>query len=113
MTKPWQTSFGIATSWQSRPPTRGSESFYMEGMGFGLPALATTSGAAVETVQHGVNGFLIAPVDIAGLSQHITRLIQDRACWPKWTGGLNTYAAHPTWQQSTETIRRFLLKSAR
>ena len=31
---------------------------YMEGMGFGLPALATTSGAASETIRHGMNGFL-------------------------------------------------------
>ena len=87
---------------------------YMEGMGFGLPALATTSGAAIETIQHGHNGFLIAPGDIAGLSQHVTRLIQDRALLAEMgQAALNTYAAHPTWQQSTETIRRFLLKIAR
>ena len=69
---------------------------YMEGMGFGLPALATTSGAASETVRHGVNGFLIAPVDVAGLSQHVTRLIQDRALLAEMgQAALNTYAGSP------------------
>ena len=86
---------------------------YMEGMGFGLPALATTSGAASETVRHGVNGFLIAPDDIAGLSQHVTHLIQDRPLLAEMgQAALNTYAAHPTWQQSAEAIRRFLQKIA-
>lgn len=86
---------------------------YMEGMGFGLPALATSSGAAHETVEHGVNGFLTHPDDVAGLAQHVTRLIQDRALLAEMgQAALRTYAAHPTWEQSAETIRRFLLKIA-
>ena len=87
---------------------------YMEGMGFGLPALGTSSGAASETIRHGVNGFLTPPDDVAGLSQHVTRLIQDRTLLSEMgQAALAAYAAHPTWEQSGETIRRFLLKIAR
>ena len=83
---------------------------YMEGMGFGLPALATTSGAASETIKHGMNGFLVARDDVAGLAQHIMHLIQDRALLAEMgQAALTTYEDHPTWEQSAETIRRFLL----
>ena len=32
---------------------------YLEGMSFGLPAIGTTAGAAVEIIQDGVNGYLV------------------------------------------------------
>ena len=86
---------------------------YMEGMGFGLPALATTSGAASETIKHGMNGLLIARDDVAGLAQHIMRLIQDRALLAEMgQAALTTYKDHPTWEQSAETVRQFLLEIA-
>ena len=83
---------------------------YMEGMGFGLPALATTSGAASETIKHGMNGLLIARDDVSGLAQHVMRLVQDRALLAEMgQAALTTYEDHPTWEQSAETIRQFLL----
>lgn len=86
---------------------------YMEGMGFGLPALATTSGAASETIRHGENGFLIAPGDAAGLGRHVMRLAQDRALLGRMgLEALTTYQAHPTWGESVDTVRRFLLETA-
>ena len=36
---------------------------YLEGMGFGLPAIGTTAGAAGEIITHGENGYLIQPDD--------------------------------------------------
>lgn len=86
---------------------------YMEGMGFGLPALATTSGAASETIKHGVNGFLVAPDDVSGLAQHVMRLVQDRTLLAEvGLKALTTYEDHPTWEQSAETVRQFLLEIA-
>ena len=83
---------------------------YMEGMGFGLPALATTSGAASETVRHGVNGFLAASDDVSGLAQHVMRLVQDRALLAEMgQAALRTYKDHPTWEESAEIVRQFLL----
>ncbi|MCL6560346.1 MAG: glycosyltransferase, partial [Firmicutes bacterium] len=41
---------------------------YLEGMAFGLPALATTKGAAQEIITSGKDGFLIAPGDAATLA---------------------------------------------
>ena len=84
---------------------------YMEGMGFGLPALGTTSGAASETIRHGLNGFLVAPEDVSGLAQHVMRLIQDRALLAEMGQvALSTYADHPTWEESAESVRQFLLE---
>ena len=86
---------------------------YMEGMGFGLPALATTSGAASETIRHGVNGFLTPRDDVSGLAQHIMRLVQDRALLAEMSlAALATFEDHPSWEQSTETVRQFLLRIA-
>ena len=86
---------------------------YMEGMGFGLPALGTTSGAAPETIRHGLNGFLVAPDDVSGLAQHVMRLVQDRKLLAEMgQAALTTYEEHPTWEQSAETVRRFLLEMA-
>ena len=86
---------------------------YMEGMGFGLPALGTTSGAAPETIRHGLNGFLVAPDDVSGLAQHVMQLIQDRALLSEMgQAALTTYEEHPTWEQSAETVRQFLLEMA-
>ena len=86
---------------------------YMEGMGFGLPALATTSGAASETVKHGANGFLIAPDDVSGLAQHVMQLVQDRSLLVEMgLAALTTYEDHPTWEQSAEIVRQFLLEMA-
>lgn len=86
---------------------------YMEGMGFGLPALATTSGAASETIRDGANGFLVAPEDAVGLGQHVMRLARDRALLGRMgVEALSTYQAHPTWERSVESVRQFLVEMA-
>ena len=86
---------------------------YMEGMGFGLPALGTTAGAASETIRHGLNGFLVPPDDVSGLAQHVMSLIQDRKLLAEMgQAALTTYRDHPTWEQSAETVRQFLLEMA-
>lgn len=83
---------------------------YLEGMSYGLPALATTSGAAGEIITDGVNGFMVAPGDVAALTGRIEALAADRALVARLgTAAWARYAAHPTWDEATATIREFLL----
>ncbi len=87
---------------------------YLEGMGFGLPAIATEGGAAREIITPGVDGFLIQPGDAQALRGYLWQLSQDRtlllqlslAAWQR-------YLCHPTWSQTGQRIREFLLSLLR
>ncbi len=86
---------------------------YLEGMAFGLPAMAcsATAGAAGEIITHGENGFLIAPNDVEALAGHIQTLIRDRERLAVMSlAALERYKAHPIWEQNAERIRNFLLE---
>jgi len=50
---------------------------YLEGMGFGLPAIATTSGAASEFITDGENGYLIPPENSSVLADRLATLASD------------------------------------
>ena len=82
---------------------------YLEGMAFGLPAVGGAAGGASEIIRDGENGFLIRAGDSAALADGLRRLADDR----DWLERLSieaarTFRTHPTWEQTTETIRRFL-----
>ena len=47
---------------------------YLEGMQFGLPAIAGSAGAAKEIITHGHNGFLVPPGNPEALAHHIALL---------------------------------------
>src|SRR5258706_2182268 len=47
---------------------------YLEGMGFGLPAIGTTAGAASEVIKHGEDGYLITPDDVPALTNILNEL---------------------------------------
>lgn len=82
---------------------------YLEGMAFGLPAIATTSGAAHETVIHDYNGYLIPPGDSRRLALHLGRLAKNRK--EKLRLSLNALATQqqgPTWKNTAQTIHKFL-----
>jgi glycosyltransferase involved in cell wall biosynthesis len=84
---------------------------YLEGMAFGLPAIAcsATAGAAGEIIMHGENGFLIAPNDVEALAGHIQTLMRDRERLAAMSlAALERYRAHPTWEQSAGSIRNYL-----
>lgn len=84
---------------------------YLEGMAFGLPALASTAGAAREIVTDGENGFLVAPGDAAALTARIELLAADRVLLARLrAAAFARFAAHPSWTDTTTTIREFLLK---
>jgi glycosyltransferase involved in cell wall biosynthesis len=84
---------------------------YLEGMGFGLPAIATTAGGSSEFITHNVNGYLIPQEDAAIISKYIARLTEDRHLLIKMSrSALERYHQHPTWENTSERIRGFLEK---
>lgn len=83
---------------------------YLEGMAYGLPAVATTGGGASEIVQDGLNGLLVPPENSDALARALLSLAGDR----ERLGRMRLAArAHfdefPTWQQATEAVHQFLL----
>jgi glycosyltransferase involved in cell wall biosynthesis len=84
---------------------------YLEAMAYGLPVIATTAGAAGETVVDGVNGFLVPPDDVSALAQHIRLLHEDRArLWSMSSAARESYTAAPTWAENMAAAREFLLR---
>ena len=83
---------------------------YLEGFGFGLPALAGAPGGAREIVRHGENGYLVAPGDAAAIAAALQTLHRDRRLLTRMSlAARTTYEAHPDWEETLETIHQFLL----
>ena len=82
---------------------------YLEGMGLGLPALATLAGGTVELVDDGKTGYLIPPEKPEFLADRLMALIQDRRLLAEMGLQARTaFISHPTWQESMGGIRDFL-----
>jgi glycosyltransferase involved in cell wall biosynthesis len=82
---------------------------YLEGMQFGLPAIAGTGGAAKEIITHGHNGFLVPPGNPEALAHHLDLLIQDRDLLQQMSlAAHQAAAAHPTWNDSGARARDFI-----
>jgi glycosyltransferase involved in cell wall biosynthesis len=82
---------------------------YLEGMGFGLPAIATTAGAAGEIIAQGENGYLVPPGDATALADRIRVLTQDREKLSAMSlAARQRFECQPGWQASGEKIREFL-----
>ena len=83
---------------------------YLEGMGFGLPAIAGRGGAAHEIVTEGKNGFLVAAADTAVLCHHIQTLHNNRTRLAEMSyAAYQHFQTQPNWPQSMSKIRSFLL----
>jgi len=83
---------------------------YLEGMGFGLPAIATSAGAAGEIITSGKDGFIIPPEDESALAHRLEELIQDRERLQSMSlAARQRYEAQPTWEASMQRVRSFLL----
>jgi glycosyltransferase involved in cell wall biosynthesis len=82
---------------------------YLEGMSHGLPAIATTAGAAHELIRDGENGFLIPPQNAAQLAQRLQALINNRHLLTRLSlSALDSLHHHPTWETSMSRARHFL-----
>jgi glycosyltransferase involved in cell wall biosynthesis len=82
---------------------------YLEGMGFGLPAIGTTAGAAGEVITRGKDGFLIEPDDDVRLARILDELANDREVLVRLSlNALKRYKSQPRWEQTAGRIREFL-----
>lgn len=82
---------------------------YLEGMGFGLPAIGTTAGAAGEIIDHGQTGYLIDPDDSRALAGYLQTLAEDRGLLERLSlNARERYLRQPSWPETAENIRTFL-----
>ena len=82
---------------------------YLEGMGFGLPAIGTTAGGAGELIEEGHNGYLIRPGDAKALAAHLARLESDRDHLLSMSLVARArFEAHPSWENSMAGAVPFL-----
>jgi glycosyltransferase involved in cell wall biosynthesis len=87
---------------------------YLEGMGFGLPAIGTHTGAAGEIIGHGETGYLIDPQDSASLAGYLRSLAEDRDQLARLSlNARERYLRQPSWQETAKNIRKFLLEMVR
>jgi glycosyltransferase involved in cell wall biosynthesis len=86
---------------------------YMEAMGYGLPVIGSTAGAASEIITHGKNGFCLPPDTPAILAQHLYLLAEDRRLLLRLgLAAHKRFHAHPTWAESMASVRVFLQETA-
>jgi glycosyltransferase involved in cell wall biosynthesis len=84
---------------------------YLEGMGFGLPAIGTTAGAAGEIIEDGKTGYLIGPGDSKTLAARLAGLWADRGLLTRLSlEARRRYLRQPKWEQTAGQIREFLQK---
>lgn len=82
---------------------------YLEGMSFGLPAIASRAGGASETVTGGENGVLVEPDDPAAVARAIERFDSDRdRLAAMGRAARRRYERHPGWSETTARVRRLL-----
>jgi glycosyltransferase involved in cell wall biosynthesis len=82
---------------------------YLEGMGFGLPGIGTTAGAAGEIITTGRDGFLVEPGSPAALASCLDQLACERERLMEMSmSARQRYLAHPTWEKTAEQVRGFL-----
>ncbi len=83
---------------------------YLEGMGFGLPAIGTTAGGATEIISDGETGYLIPPDDAELLAKRLSQLVRDRNLLTRMSlNALKRYREQPTWEETARKMREFLL----
>lgn len=85
---------------------------YLEGMGFGLPTIGTSAGAASEIITHGEDGYLIQPDHVIALADHIRELERDRDMLIRISlNAVKRYKSQPRWEETARKIREFLYQS--
>lgn len=83
---------------------------YVEGMGFGLPAIGTVA----EVIADGETGYLVPPEDPVTLADRLAALAADRELLVRLSlKALARYAQQPTWPDTAARIRTFLLNLAK
>ncbi|MFC7185805.1 glycosyltransferase family 4 protein [Halorubrum yunnanense] len=82
---------------------------YLEGMSFGLPAVASRAGGASETVADGETGVLVDPDDPGAVARALDELAADPDRLVEMgRAARRRYERHPDWDDSTARVRRLL-----
>lgn len=82
---------------------------YLEGMGFGLPALASAAGGASEVVTDGETGYLVEPGDSRTVGAAVGSLATDRERLSEMgVTARARFESHPTWSDTAERVEVFL-----
>ena len=63
----------------SVPRSEGTTTTAQESMAVGTPVIATDVGAVSEVVEHGVTGYVVAPLNPRAIAEATVRLLQDPA----------------------------------
>jgi glycosyltransferase involved in cell wall biosynthesis len=83
---------------------------YLDGMAFGLPCIGTSAGGAAEIIADGTSGLIVPPQDSHELARAIQRMIGDRERLRVMSlAARERYKTFPTWEETTEKIRTYLL----
>jgi glycosyltransferase involved in cell wall biosynthesis len=87
---------------------------YLEGMRFGLPALASRAGGATDLVTDGDNGVLVRPDDPAAVARGLERIAGDPDRLAEMGRAARARAeAHPEWPETVGRVRDLLAEVAR
>lgn len=82
---------------------------YIEGMGYGLPAVGSTLGAAGEIIDQGKTGFLVPPQNPVILAEFLETVYRDREkLFTMSMAARQRFESHPGWDESMESIYQFL-----
>jgi len=82
---------------------------YLEALGYGLPIIASTGGAAREIITDSRHGYLISPEKPIELAEKLSNLIRDRELLQKMSlNSLRHFEYFPTWSESMSKIHNFL-----
>jgi glycosyltransferase involved in cell wall biosynthesis len=82
---------------------------YLEGMSFGLPAVASADGGASDIVTPGETGALVEPDDPGGVTRVLGALARDRDRLARMgRAARERYETHPDWSETTARVRAFL-----
>ena len=82
---------------------------YLEGLSFGLPALASRAGGATDIVTDGETGALVDPDDPEAVARELDRFAADRDRLARMgVAARRRYQRHPDWQEATARIRQFI-----
>lgn len=82
---------------------------YLEGMGFGLPAIGTDLGAAREIISDSVDGFIVRAGDAVELTARLKVLAEQRGTLIRMGQAARArFLRQPAWEQTAESIRQFL-----
>jgi len=86
---------------------------YLEGMAFGLPAVASLAGGGRSVVTHGETGFLVPPAGAGAVAAALDRLAGDReALATMGVAARRRFEAHPGWAETAGRVRSFLAEVA-